>query len=83
MALTSLAWGFLAACQDEARALISRARRQKTKKPNFLFYTLLAGWRRLFAAAREVFYARLRRRRPKPPPQLPLFPPNRHAPLLA
>jgi len=83
VALASLAWGFLAAYQDEACALVSKAKRQKTKKPNFLFYTLLAGWRRLFAAAKEIFYARLRRRRPNPPPQLPLFPPSRHAPLLA
>ena len=77
VALASLAWGFLAACEQDAAALISRAKRQKTKKrPNFLFYTLIKGWQLLFAAAREVFYSWLRVRRPKPPPQLPLFPPN-------
>lgn len=77
VAIASLAWGFLALHQEDGDALVAKAKRQKTKKkPAFPFYTLLAGWQRLFAAAREIFYTHLRGKRPKPPPQLPLFPPN-------
>jgi len=77
VALASLAWGFLAAYEQEAEALVERARRLKPRKrPSFPFYTLFKGWQRLFAAAREVFYAWLRGKRPNAPPQLPLFPPN-------
>jgi len=77
VALASLAWGFLAASQEDADTLVSRAKRQKPKKkPAFPFYTLIRGWQRLFAAAREVYYVLLRCKRPEPPPQIPLFPQN-------
>jgi len=77
VALASLAWGFLAAYEHEAETLVERARRLKPRKrPSFPFYTLIRGWQRLFAAAREVFYSWLRGKRPNAPPQLPLFPPN-------
>jgi len=77
VALASLAWGFLAAFEEDAEHLAIRARRLKPRKrPSFPFYTLIRGWQRLFAAAREVFYPWLRGKRPKAPPQLPLFPPS-------
>lgn len=57
VALASLAWALLAAHQQQAETLIAKARRQKPhKRLVFPFYTLLAGWQRLFAPARHVFY---------------------------
>ncbi|RME60287.1 hypothetical protein D6779_02480 [Candidatus Parcubacteria bacterium] len=78
-ALASLAWGYLAAYEHEAEELVVRAGRLKPKKrPSFPFYTLIKGWQRLFAAAREVFCSWLRGKRPNAPSQLAMFPPSPH-----
>ena len=78
VALASLAWALLAAYQEEGDRLLDKARRQKPgKSPIFPFYSLLAGWQRLFSAARVMFHPWLRRRRhpgaSAPPPQPDLF----------
>jgi hypothetical protein len=57
VALASLAWALLAAYQRHAHTLWEKARRQKPRqRPVFPFYSLLAGWQRLFAAARRIVY---------------------------
>ena len=64
VALASLAWGLLAAYSDQAEHLREHARRQKPQqRPDFPFYTLFAGFQRLFAGARHTFYHWWRRRR--------------------
>ena len=77
VALASLAWALLAAYQDDGGKLLEKARRQKPKRsPVFPFYSLLAGWQRLFSAARVIFHPWLRRRRDSratAPPQPDLF----------
>ena len=72
VALASLAWGLLAAYSDQAEHLREHARRQKPQqRPDFPFYTLLAGFQRLFAGARHIFYHWWRRRqRSSPTPDL-------------
>ncbi len=78
VALASLAWALLAAYQEDGGRLLEKARRQKPKIPRvFPFYSLLAGWQRLFSAARVIFHPWLRRRsgtRATAPPQHDLFP---------
>lgn len=70
VALASLAWAFLA-CEDRARVLAARDNRLKPdKSPAFVFYSILAGWQNLFAAAKTALYDLLR---PSGPPPLPLF----------
>jgi hypothetical protein len=76
VALASLAWALLAAYQRHAHTLWEKARRQKPRqRPVFPFYSLLAGWQRLFAAARRIFYHWWRRpiRPPSAPPIDDLF----------
>lgn len=77
VALASLAWALLAAYQDDGQHLLEQSKRQKRKQPRFLFYSLLMGWQRLFAGARQVFHGWWRRP-PKPtdadpPPITDLF----------
>ncbi len=63
LALTS--WAVLATRQNEAPELLIKSKRQKDRKrPRFLLYSLLQGWRALFNEARTIFYDRLRRRVP-------------------
>lgn len=67
VALASLAWALLAAYQHQGERLIRHARRQKDRhRPGFPFYSLLAGWQRLFAPARRIFYHWWRRPAPGP-----------------
>ena len=75
VALATLAWGLLAAHQQDGQVLIDKAQRQKENKPLvFPFYTLLAGWQRLLAHATTVFYDWWRKPKPKdPPPMRDLF----------
>ena len=74
VALASLAWALLAAYAPDAEPLVARAKRQKPRRrPHFPFYTLLAGFQRLFAGARAIFYDWWRRPRPSPPPIDDLF----------
>jgi len=75
VSLASLAWFFPATCQGDVEALVSKVRRQKTERPNFLFSTLHAGWRRLFVAA-EVVSTRACGANAPPAPQRSRFPPN-------
>ena len=64
VALASLAWALLAAYQEDGERLLEKARRQKPKNPlTFPFYSLLAGWQRLFGMAKVIFHPWLRRRR--------------------
>ncbi|WP_421620638.1 transposase [Alkalilimnicola ehrlichii] len=69
VALASLAWALLAAYQAQAGHLMDKARRQKRGNyPIFPFYSLLAGWQRLFQSARRVYYHWWRQpHRPKAP----------------
>jgi hypothetical protein len=70
VALASLAWAFLA-CEDRAKVLAARDNRLKPdKSPAFAFYSILAGWQNLFAAAKSALYPLLR---PSGPPPLPLL----------
>jgi hypothetical protein len=77
VALASLSWALLAAWQHEGEVLLARARRQKTARPRFVFYSLLMGWQRLFAGARQIFWGWWRRpprqRDADPPPITDLF----------
>jgi len=77
VALASLAWALLAAYQEDGERLLEKARRQKPKNPlTFPFYSLLAGWQRLFSMAKVIFHPWLRRRRHAAalaPPQPDLF----------
>ena len=78
VALASLAWALLAAYPERAGRLLAKARRQKPKKkPRFPFYSLLAGWQRLFATARTIYHGWWRCREPasrqKGPPIADLF----------
>jgi len=69
VALASLAWALLAAYQHQCESLIRHARRQKDRRrPDFPFYSLLAGWQRLFAAAGHIFYHWWRRPQPDAAP---------------
>jgi len=53
--------------------LIRHARRQKERhRPDFPFYSLLAGWQHLFAPARRIFYHWWRRPAPGPPGPPPI-----------
>jgi hypothetical protein len=72
VALASLAWALLGAYQREAEPLMSKAQRQKPRqRPAFPFYSLLAGWQRLFAPAKRIFYHWWRRPiRPSAPPPI-------------
>lgn len=71
VALASLAWALLAAYQHQSQMLVAHAKRQKPRKrPVFPFYSLLAGWQRLFAGAKEVFYRWWRRPTPQSPPPI-------------
>ena len=76
VALASLAWGLLAAYQGDGRRLLEKAKRQKPNRAcPFPFYSLLAGWQRLFSAARVIFHPWLRGRRQseeRSPPQYEL-----------
>jgi hypothetical protein len=64
VALASLSWVLLAAYQDDVTHLLHQAKRQKRKKAlRFPFYSLLAGWQRLFAPATAIFYRWWRRPR--------------------
>ncbi len=57
VALASLAWALPAAHQEDGNKLLEKARRQKPKRPPiFPFRSLLAGWQRLFSAARLIFH---------------------------
>lgn len=70
VALASLAWAFLA-CMDRTQSLAARDRHLKPKRPpNFPFYSMLAGWQNLFAAAKTGLYNLLR---PQRSASLPLF----------
>lgn len=67
VALASLAWAFLAVHQHDKRVLMAKARRQKRQHPPaFPFYSLLAGWRALFAHAQQVFHRWWRAPEPGP-----------------
>ncbi len=75
MALATLAWGLLAFYQHQAQPLIEHAKRLKPKKRlQFPFYSLLAGWQRLFADAKTVFYTWWRKKPDKIPINEALFP---------
>ena len=64
VALASLSWALLATYQDDVTHLLHQAKRQKPKKAlRFPFYSLLAGWQRLFAPATAIFYRWWRRPR--------------------
>ena len=64
VAVASLAWALLAAYQEDGERLLEKARRQKPKNPlTFPFYSLLAGWQRLFSMAKVIIHPWLRRRR--------------------
>lgn len=54
MALSSLAWGLLAAYQHDGQHLPEQAKRQKRNQPRFLFYSLLMAWQRLFASSNSL-----------------------------
>jgi len=77
VALASLAWALLVAYQEDGERLLENAKRQKSKSPPiFPFYSLLAGWQRLFSMATTIFHPWLRRRQPSratAPPQPDLF----------
>ncbi|HYW76964.1 MAG TPA: hypothetical protein VFA48_10100 [Gammaproteobacteria bacterium] len=73
VALASLALALLAAHVDRGHALVGHAKPQKQKRPNFPFYTLLAGFQRLFAGARHTFHRWWRTRTPTSPPINDLF----------
>jgi len=77
VALASLAWALLAAYQEDGGRLLEKAQRQKSRRSQiFPFYSLLAGWQRLFSMARVIFHPWLRRRQhsaASAPPQPDLF----------
>jgi len=69
IALATLAWGLLAIHQQQGKALIDKARRQKPKMQLvFPFYSMLSGWQFLFADAKSIFYHWWRVPKPLEPP---------------
>lgn len=70
VALATASWALLAQEQQHAEDLLQQGKRQKDRRrhrPKFPFYSLLKGWRQLFAGARSFLHDHLRRRRPVAP----------------
>ena len=73
VALATLAWGLLAAHQQDAMLLQTAQRQKPNKRLIFPFYTLLQGWQRLFAEAQTLYYHWWRKPQCSDPPIRDMF----------